>query len=54
MAGLDISVLKISEDFSNEPFGVEILNIAINDYEELGGNTIDYDIAELLCLKFFS
>lgn len=49
----DISLLKINEDFSNEPYGVEILNLAINDYEELGGTKIDYDVASIIMSQVF-
>ena len=44
----DISLLKIKEDFSNEPYGISIENMAINDYAEFGGNIIDTKLAELI------
>jgi len=49
----DISLLKITDDFSNEPYGVEILNLAINDFAELGGNKIDYEVANLVMKQIF-
>jgi molecular chaperone DnaK (HSP70) len=44
----DISLLEIKEDFSNQPFGISIQNLAINDYREFGGNIIDQSLAELI------
>jgi molecular chaperone DnaK (HSP70)/Tfp pilus assembly protein PilF len=49
----DISLLKINEDFSNEPYGVEIQNLSINDYAELGGNKIDYELAKIIMDQIF-
>ncbi len=50
----DISLLKISEDYSNPPYGVDINNLAINDYYELGGNKIDQELADLYCDQIFT
>ncbi|MGA9115154.1 MAG: Hsp70 family protein [Bacteroidota bacterium] len=42
----DLSVLKIRDDPTNDPFGVNLTNIGINDFARLGGNDIDRAVAE--------
>lgn len=44
----DISLLEIKEDLLNEPYGISIQNLSINDYTEFGGNLIDKQIASLV------
>lgn len=41
----DMSILRIRDDPTNDPYGVEITNLAINDFAQLGGNDIDRDMA---------
>ncbi len=47
----DISILDVEEDRTNEPYGMNVTNLAISDYAELGGNDIDRAIARYAAAK---
>jgi|GEM_PF-3015239 len=44
----DISLLSVMDDPTNEPYGLQIVNRAINDYGQLGGNDIDRLLADIM------